>query len=136
ERADPHQDPRRREPGAVALAGRRDAARPLPEGGGVVTVSAAEAKNLMRTIRGVAKLLVDVAQDGAASLTPARVRDLKGIARGLSRVKLRRLSNRLLEFARSVASLLRNEQGGFPQLAQLLTDCVNTSKLVKTHLET
>lgn len=98
--------------------------------------SPGETKNLMRTIRGVAKLLVEVAQDGAASLTPARVRDIKGIARGLARVKLRRLSLRLLDFARAVASLLRHEQGGGGDVAQLLTDCVQTSKLVKTHLKT
>lgn len=98
--------------------------------------SAAETKNMMRTIRGVAKLLMEIAHDGAASLTPARVRDIKGIARGLARVRLRRLSARLVDFARGVASLLRNEQGGGNDIAALLTDCVQTSKLVKTHLKT
>lgn len=95
-----------------------------------------EAKNLAKTIRGLVKLLMEVAQEGAASLTPARVRDLKGIARGLARVRLRRLSNKLLDFARAVASLLRHEQGGSADLAHLLTDCVQTAKLVKTHLKT
>ena len=96
----------------------------------------AENRNLMRALRGVAKLLMDVAHDGAGSLTPVRVRDLKGIARGLARVRLRRLSERLLDFARAVSSLLRSEQGGSEDVARLLTDCVQTSKVVKTHLKT
>jgi hypothetical protein len=96
---------------------------------------ASEAKNLARTIRGVVKLLLEVAHEGAASLTPARVRDLKGIARGLARVRLRRLSSKLLEFARAVGSALRHEQGGSAEIAHLLTDCVQTAKLVKTHLK-
>lgn len=94
-----------------------------------------ESKNLAKTIRGVAKLLMEIAHDGAASLGPARVRDLKGIARGLARVRLRRLSNKLLDFARAVASLIRHEQGGSADLAYLLTDCVQTAKLAKTHIK-
>lgn len=95
-----------------------------------------EARNMLRTIRGVAKLLMEVAADGAAAMTPARVRDIKGLARGLARVRLRRLSARMNDFARAVASLLRNEQGGGTDAAQLLTDCVQTSKLLKTHFKT
>jgi hypothetical protein len=97
--------------------------------------SPAESAKLMKTMGGIARLLREVAADGAASLTPATVRDLKGIARGLAKVRLRRLSAQLLDFARQVASLLRREQGGGDELALLLTDCVQTAKLIKTHLK-
>jgi hypothetical protein len=94
-----------------------------------------ERERIKRTITGVVRLLTEVAQEGTSSLSADRLRDIKGLASGLGKVRLRRLSEKLEDFCTEAAAVQRQEPGGGPELAQHLSDCVQTAKLIKTHLK-
>ncbi|MBI4859255.1 MAG: hypothetical protein HY815_03140 [Candidatus Riflebacteria bacterium] len=94
-----------------------------------------QAHQMVQTIGGVTRLLMGISLDGAGRLTPERLADLKNLSRALSKVRLRRLSNRLNELARRVGSREKTGSEAGRDVAVLLTDLVQTAKFIKTHLK-